>query len=317
MDSPAISVVVPTHNRRELLAGVLQALESQTIGTANFEAIVVDDGSVPPLDCNPPPGLNLQIVRHFVPLGPAAARNSGWRAARGALIAFTDDDCQPADRWLEALVERWSNVPDRVVQGRTEPEPGHVRDPLSRTMKVRGVNGLYQTCNIAYPRAVLERTGGFDESFRHACGEDVDLGLRAKRAGSEAVFASDALVHHAVHKPSLRAMIRHARIWSDAVRVMKRYPELRSMLIHGVFWKRTHPLWLLAVIGVAASLAKRSSVPAMVGVAPYALHYLRTYADAGEPHVKALGNLPVHAVVDGAEVVTMIEGSARYRTLML
>src|SRR5437868_5684485 len=62
---------------------------------------------------HPPPAPSLPgrgIMRHpFASregdhAGPAAARNAGWRAARGAVIAFTDDDTIPDPGWLAAAV---------------------------------------------------------------------------------------------------------------------------------------------------------------------------------------------------------------------
>lgn len=317
MHSPRVTVVVPTHERPDHLARLLAALESQSIGSEGFEVCVVDDGS------GEPPGdlsrfdLSLRVLRHDHPRGPAAARNTGWRAARGRLVAFTDDDCQPAPQWLAALVRAWSESDDRVVQGATEPDrPGDVR-PLSRTMDVSGPTGLYETCNIAYPRRLLERVEGFDERFRRACGEDVDLGIRAARAGADVAYAPDALVYHAVHQPSLAARVRHARIWSDAVLTLKLYPELRSMLIGGLFWKRTHALLLLAAGGGAVSIAKRSLLPALLSSLAYVEHYRRVYSDADESLLEAGHHLPAHLLVDSVEVATMIEGSLRHRTLML
>ena len=233
-------------------------------------------------------------------------------------MAFTDDDCRPSEAWLKALLEAWDGVEMRIVQGRTAPEPEQRAEagPLSRTMQIAGTSGLYETCNIAYSEALLERTAGFDERFRHACGEDVDLGIRAVRSGGELAFAPEALVYHVVHQPSLARMIRQARVWMDAVLTLKRHPELRSMLVAGAFWKRTHPLLIAAAVGFVFALRRRSLLPGLL-MGPYLEHYRRLYAGAGEPWSHAVKALPTHALVDAVEVATMIEGSARYRTLML
>ena len=317
MNAPRLTVVVPTHDRPDLLARLLAALEAQSLGPEAFEVCVVDDGSKQPVGDLSRFDLRLRVLRHNDPRGPAAARNTGWRAALGDLVAFTDDDCRPSPGWLEELLRAWGGFDERVVQGRTEPDQRDRIRPLSRTMEVTRPTGLYETCNIAYSRRLLERIGGFDERFRRACGEDVDLGLRATRAGVELAYSPRALVHHAVHQPSLASMVRHARIWSDAVLALKLYPELRPMLVGGLFWKRTHALLFLAVTGGLVSVARRSLLPVLLSSLPYLQHYRRVYDEAEESLLEASRRLPAHILIDSVEVATMIEGSARHRTLML
>src|SRR5256885_1534168 len=69
-----------------------------------------------------------------------------------------------------------------VVQGRTQAQPGAegYGEHFSRPMEAREEDGHYPTCNIFYRREALERAGGFDETFRRACGEDTDLAWRVK-----------------------------------------------------------------------------------------------------------------------------------------
>src|SRR5688500_12577774 len=119
---PLVSVVIPTHRRPALLERCLSALDTQDYPTDRFEIIVVEDGG---------PGEGQRVVeraartspvavRYFgVPHGgPAAARNRGWRAARGEIIAFTDDDTIPHPRWLAEGVKSFTVGAD-VVSGRT------------------------------------------------------------------------------------------------------------------------------------------------------------------------------------------------------
>jgi GT2 family glycosyltransferase len=301
--APDVTVVVPTHDRPDGLAAALAALRAQTLPAEHFEVVVVDDGSDPPARA----GEGVRMLRHGRPRGPAAARNAGWRAARAPLVAFTDDDCVPSPGWLEALVAAADG--DRVVvQGRVEPRPDQRRllGPLSHTIEIGGPNRLFVTANVAYPRALLERVGGFDEWFQRACGEDVELGARAVKAGAEVRFAPDALVHHEVRPLRLSEHVRHTLKWGDSVRALSLHPELRGLLIAGVFWKPTHPRLLLAALG----LATRRPLLAL----PYALHLRRLYGgDLGA----AARAAPAHLAIDATEVATMVAASARHRTLML
>ena len=65
------------------------------------------------------------------------------------------------------------------------------------------------------------------------------------------------------------------------------------------------------------SVRRRWAPAGLLGAIPYLEHYRRTYARAGQPWSQALGRLPTHALVDAVEVATMLEGTARHRTLML
>ena len=310
-----MSVVVPTRDRPERLGALLRSLARQRVPADDFEVIVVDDASSnEPLEALPEmDGIRLQVLRHESPRGPAAARNTGWRAADAPLVAFTDDDCEAQEGWLEALLAAWDGDARRIVQGQTEPLPAERSrlGPFSRTQIVGGPDMLFETCNIAYPRALLERVGGFDERFRQACGEDVELGWRAVKAGAELAFSSDALVYHAVHELGVARTIRHTWRWSDSVAALKRHPEARELLVWGVFWKPTHPPLIAGLAGVlAAALARRPALGA-VAMLPYLDHYRRIYGRAA-PRL-----LPAHLAVDLCELATMIRGSVQHRTLML
>src|SRR5689334_5243212 len=101
MPVPEVSVVIPTHNRLEVLAEVLQALESQQ-GAPPFEVVVVDDGSTDGTGDwlrNRTFRLNLLVLSQEN-RGPAAARNTGVAVASGRWVAFLGDDTVPSPGWL-------------------------------------------------------------------------------------------------------------------------------------------------------------------------------------------------------------------------
>ena len=305
---PQVSVVVPTRDRPDGLRAALAALAAQTLDPERFEVLVVDDGSTPPAAVDPGPPA-VRVLRHDVARGPAAARNAGWRAARAPLVAFTDDDCTASPGWLEALLAAGAGG-EAVVQGPVAPaRPGEVR-PLSHTIDMPEPNPFFVTCNVAYPRRLLERLGGFDEAFPAASGEDVDLGTRAVDAGAPTRFARDALVLHEVRQPTLRELVRHTTRWDGSVRAVALHPRLREHLVWRLFWKPTHPRLLLALAGAAS----RRPLLRAAGVAAYLDHYRRLYRDDPAAGVR---ELPRHVVVDLAEVLTMVRGSLRHRTPML
>jgi GT2 family glycosyltransferase len=301
---PGLSVVIPTHSRAERLAVLLDSIEGAD------EIVVVADGPTPAVEAVLT-GRPVRVVRHPASRGPAAARNSGWRAATGALIAFVDDDCRAAPGWLNAL--RAAADGEAVVQGRVEPDPLEAAGigPFARTLHVHAAGPFFQTANILYPRALLERLGGFDEAYPYPAGEDTDLGWRAKEAGARVVFAADALVWHAVHPMGPAALVRDARRWGSAVRIVKRHPALRAHFHRRVFWKPSHERLLLAAAGLA--LAPRTRGASLALAVPWALVHRTEH-----PSAAALARaLPAHLAVDGAELAAMARGSLESRTLLL
>src|SRR4051794_5701981 len=166
-----------------MLARCLAALREQTLDAERFEVVVVDDGSTDETarvlaGAAHDRGPALEVVRHASSRGASAARNAGWRRARAPVVAFTDDDCVPVAGWLAAGLAACAAAPGAIVQGRIDPLPSerHLLGPFSRTLSVPGPAPTFATANVFYPRALIERLGGFDEHM--TTGEDTDLAWR-------------------------------------------------------------------------------------------------------------------------------------------
>jgi GT2 family glycosyltransferase len=170
------------------------------------------------------------------------------------------------------------------------------------------------TCNIAYPKRLLELVDGFDEGLPTPAGEDTDLALRARAAGAEQIGAPDALVFHAVEAFSLRDALKLAFRWQHLGFVVKRHPQLREHLTHRVFWRRTHRDIALLLAGVATAPV---FWPALVLAVPWTYRRVTRRGRHRRALVAGLMELPGGFVVDVAEVASMCAGSVRYRTLML
>jgi glycosyltransferase involved in cell wall biosynthesis len=312
----AVSVVIPTRNRSEMLRELLDSLASQTLGPDRFEVVVVDNGSTDGTTellegIAPTVPYALRTVRQDN-AGPASGRNRGWRLASAPLVAFTDDDCVATPSWLEALVSSAESRPGAIVQGRTKMPPGDADKvgPFSRVLEITDPNPWYATCNILYPRGLLDRLGGFNESFTAPASEDTDLGWRARESGAEYVFVPDAVVHHAVVSFGPIGKLRWAFRWSDAMSSFSAHPGLRKALLWGVFWKRSHALLLLALAGAAAS--RRFPLAALLAL-PYArMLRARCIIDG-----YSLGFMPYLALFDLAELLATVRGAARYRVVVL
>lgn len=314
---PAVSVVVATHNRSERLERLLGGLRAQSLPRDRFEVIVVDDCSSDGTNAvlereQARSELRLSVLRQPESKGPASARNRGWRQAEGPVIAFTDDDCIPTPGWLEALLAAAGHSPDPIVRGQTLPDPSeaHALSAYAKTMEITRPSPHYETCNVAYPRALLERVGGFDESYPSPVGEDSDLGWRAVAAGGSPMFAPDAVVHHAVFERRPLAALSEALRATEGVRAYKVNPDQRRYLFAHLFYDRSHVLLAAAVGG--ALLARRGPAALLLG-APYLRHLRYRCRAAHAP----LRQAPFLAAYDVVQVAATLRGAARYRVLVL
>jgi len=312
---PEVSVVIPTRNRETRLAFALDALAEQTLDRDRFEVVVVraPDGPGPLTDA--PAGIAVRFLTAAI-AGPAVQRNVGWRASAAPVIAFTDDDCRPAVDWLERLLDSLAGE-ETILQGRTEPDPDerHLWWGLSRSWEITGETEWYATCNVAYPRAMLESLDGFDERFPAAWGEDTDLGLRARELGAGLRYVDDALVWHAVLPRSLPAAVREARRREATVTVIARHPAYRSELYHRYFAHERHAKLILALGG--ALVFRRRPLLAAGAALPY-LHASIDWRNLTPRGVlRRILHLPARVVVDVAETAITARAAIRNRVALL
>ena len=314
-----MAVLVASRGRGALLARCVNAIAQQTRPTDDL--VIVDDASDPPIEALPfirRDDLPMRIVRRQRSGGPGRARNDGWRVIDADYVAITDDDCRPAPTWLSGLLREADQ--DRIVVGRTEPDPhdGPITSVLDRTMRVEEQDGRFSTCNILYPRALLEAMGGFNPTFK-LYGEDTDLGQRALAVGAKAVFAGDALVYHTVHRMGWRAAVTERWRRSEIVHVMQAHPAVRARMWGRHLWKEAHPDALKAISGTLLS-----------PMTPAALLLTRRWLDTAPARIEwetsRYGQMSrwerrretaALALLDTIEVAACAWGSARHRTLFL
>lgn len=334
------SVVVATYQRRDRALRLMRALAAQQ-GAEGFEVVVVDDGSADgTVDAIRREAPSLPFALRVVPLdtngGPARARNRGWQASRGSIVAFTDDDCIPSPGWLAALVAGLDGAD--VIAGRTSAPPGAYdqRGPWSYWIDDDGQGGHFSTCNVAYRREVLDAVGGFDEvgfsyrrkgsgSRRCINGEDTDLAWRAIEAGYRTGFADGALVEHEVFESDYRAHFHSMGRLAGLVLLFKKHPQLRRQFGKGLVY-RTEDVAAGAVfaggaiVAGAAVLGVRRLYPAGAALSVIGFNwYLRI--TRGSPRPTALAPrircIGLGLVADGYAGLVMLRASVRYRTLLL
>ena len=236
MSGPIVSIIIPTHNRVSLMREAVDSVLAQTF--TNWELLIMDDGSadktktVGPLFAQG--DARIRYVRQ-PNQGLPATRNRAIRMARGAFVAFLDDD----DRWAPHKLERQLAVLEQ------EPEVGLVTcrawiinetgkvvgqgedvddEPSFKSLVERGCMANSPS-SVVVRRACFDRVGLFDP--RYLAG-DYELYLRLSRVYRLA-FIREPLYFYRVHQANMSGRIDF--LWKEHIRILQ---ELHPSPSHGV-----------------------------------------------------------------------------------
>lgn len=182
---PAISVIIPTHNRLAMLRRALTSVFNQQY--LRCEVIVVNDGSSDATAAQLVKftDTRLRAIHHPRPLGAAAARNAGLALARAPIVAFLDDDDEQLPGYLVETVRAHSISPrpDLAWTGVVFHQPDGSETTLEWSRwadSPRFVNRLSGSHGVSFRTEWLRQAGGFDTSFRIS--EDTELFMRLVEA---------------------------------------------------------------------------------------------------------------------------------------
>lgn len=320
------SVVVPTFNRPDLLDRCLQTLVSQEIEPWTFEIIVADDAASK-ATCRQVERWTHAAREHgiavsYVPTGgrsgPAAARNAGWSAARGEIIAFTDDDCIPRPGWLAAGLSAFTGA-IAAVDGRVV-----MPLPAEPTDYEKNASGLEQaafvTANCFYRRAVLEAVGGFDEQFRAAWREDSDLFFRVLDLGLPVGHAPDAVVIHPVRPGRWGVSIgQQQKTIYNALLYRKHPARYRERIQASPPWRYYRIVAALTTALCAGLLGQRwiALAAASVWCAMTGRFCAKRLAETTRTPAHVAEMIVTSAIIPPLAVYWRIRGAIRYRVLFL
>jgi glycosyltransferase involved in cell wall biosynthesis len=241
---PFFSIVIPMY-RGEHIEELIEHLNCQTF--KDFEVIIVDSGRERRGEL-----LNIcnfkfkYIFDEFA--GATKARNIGIKAAKGEVVAFTDDDCRPDADWLSMAKEHLEKKGVVGLEGFVYTDEGKMNDPKYRVVTNKGFPGIgFMTANLFIRRDILEIINGFDERFdKPHFREDTDLAWRALEYGL-IPFAEDVRVYHPPHLRNENGEAKRDRerfFINDALLFSKhpiRYVQLMKAEGHYIrskdFWK--------------------------------------------------------------------------------
>lgn len=211
-----ISVVICAYKRPGTLREALDSLRAQTLSHDEYEVIVVDNNSGPPIprlvrEYTVDSPYRLKYVLEQSP-GVSYARNAGIEHSSAEIVAFLDDDEVADPNWLRAHLDVHAEYPEvSAVVGKALPlwdteQPTWLTDwRLIRDLNmvdwgdephpIRPPESLC-TCNSSFQKSVFAETGLFD--VRLKVGEDLDIQGRLERLGKTIYYTPDAVIHHHV-----------------------------------------------------------------------------------------------------------------------
>ncbi len=269
MAGPALTVVIPTRNRRSTLELTLDALEKQEFPSKSFEVVVVDDGS----DDDTSAWLARQTFGAFElktlkteGIGPAGARNLGISHAQAERVLLLGDDTIPLPLTLAAHMALAGDG-DVGVQGRIEWDPSREITPVMRFLAPEGPQFWFKGLTNGGPVPFTSVYGSnfsaptqwflsepFDETYRTACFEDTEQAWRWSRRGWGVVYGEKAVCHHRHHYDTLDPFLQRQRVAGAATRrLVTGNPVLAWSLI-------LRPLLAGAVLA-AKTVVVRTSLP--------------------------------------------------------
>jgi GT2 family glycosyltransferase len=270
MNAPTLSIIVPTHNRADLLMQTLRALSKQSWPAASFEVIVVADSCedethtcVTRYAKQAP--YQLQLISHQAH-SAAATRNLGAKQARGDVLLFLDDDVVPRTMLVQAHME--AQHPHGIVLGYSKPvlparadwfqyDSRRWWEDTFKSIEQPDHRFTYRDLfsgNLSMSAGVFREINGFDLSFTGRL-EDYELGLRMVKAGVRFRYAASAIGDH-YDSISLRKWLQRIQQEGAADIMMgQRHPELRYALF-GSF-ESAHNRWRRLVRSMAFAAPQR------------------------------------------------------------
>lgn len=203
-----ISVVIPTYNEEKNIVRCLKALNNQTISRDKIEIIVVD-GNSRDRTREYASGLADRVILQRSE-GIGGARNDGFKAVRYGIVATTDADCEPHEKWVESILQKFENPQVVAVTGLLKPfdwkDMNWVEIRVYKTLfeaanlmlMIMSLFGQYHLCgaNSAFRKTEFLDIGGY---LPLAYADDVEIFKRIKKRG-EVRLRGDMQINYSVRR---------------------------------------------------------------------------------------------------------------------
>jgi glycosyltransferase involved in cell wall biosynthesis len=239
---PLFSVIIPTYNRPNHLTRLMDLLAQQTL--RDFEVVVIDQSEIDWDGRHLHFDLDLHYVRPKI-RGAVHARNLGASLARGKILAFTDDDCEPNPNWLRAAADGLAE--DEIVGLEGLVVSARLHDPDWRPVTNKHFRSFgFMTANLFVKARAFFTLNGFDVAFDNPhFREDTDLGWRLQALG-QVPFSEAAWVFHPPHSRATDRESRAARVAffeKDAILCAKHPQKYRALFFAEGHWTNTRGFW--------------------------------------------------------------------------
>lgn len=236
-----VSVIIPTHNRLQVLQRVVSGLRRQNF--TDFEVIIVEDGSTDGtlewLQSSAGLPTNWRVLRTAA-AGAATARNQGVGQARGEILLFLDDDTIPQSDLVKRHWQIHQNrqeknicIMGKIIMSKELMKPDQIRwrelDLPAPPQTDRMISHLkYRTANSSLRRDLFFEAGGFHPGL--IASEDLEFAFRLHEMGVRFYYYDDIVAEH-FHPVNLKQYIEKGKTYGKAVAYWYRMsPQLHPQL---------------------------------------------------------------------------------------
>ena len=222
-NSPQISVIIPVYNDSKNIAICLEALAFQDLSVNDFEILIIDNGSNPPVEILSLPA-NAKIIVELKP-GSYAARNTGVVNASAKILAFTDADCIPRVNWLsQSLRELKVCGRNAIIGGAINITPAKKGKPnfveaYDMSLGLRqdryvSMGNFAATANMITWKELFLTVGFFNYELKS--GGDYEWGNRAVEQNKKLYYCPEVVVSHPARK-TLKSIVTKVRRVSGGI----------------------------------------------------------------------------------------------------
>ena len=244
---PTVDIVVPCYNVERAIIKTIKSLIQQDYAKEQYHCYFVNDASTDKTESilnSYSDHSQITIITHAVNRGLSATRNTGLKQSKAEFLCFLDGDMEVQSDWLNSMILYFSSanvigvMGDNMMPLNTKPTIlekyyfSHLRG--ARTLSDGEVipRKFILFGNTMLRRKTLEKVGGFDESFLHYGGEDIDLAFRIEDKFPKGFRFSNQSASRHYHPRSVKSFCNSMYIYGreNLPVLIARYPKYEKDL---------------------------------------------------------------------------------------